>query len=280
VFQISKASSLLLAGICASVVMFAQAPPPPPAAMGPGELDTLVQRIALYPDALLANIMTAATYPDQIPEADQWADQHAALHGDELAHAIQEDHLPWDSSIQALLPFPQALQVLASDMAWTERLGNAVLAQRADVMDAVQRDRRAAYRFGYLRTNAYYNIVDAGGYIEINPLAPGVFVVPVYSPGVVFVAPRPGFAIAGAITFGPRITLGVAFAPWGWGPGVFARFNWGGHAVFLNNHEWGRTWVNRGAYVHPTPLPHYERGARMEHHKVPPPRRPEERRRP
>lgn len=274
--KIGKASSLLLAAICVSAVMWAQAPP----VLGPGELDTLVQRIALYPDALLANIMTAATYPDQIPEADQWADQHAALRGDELAHAIQEDHLPWDSSVQALLPFPQALQLMASDMAWTERLGNAVLAQKPEVMDAIQRDRRAAYRFGYLRTNTYYNVADAGGYIEINPLTPGVFVVPVYNPGVVFVAPRPGFAIGGAITFGPRITLGVAFAPWGWGPGVFARFNWGGHALFVNNHEWGRTWVNRREYVHPSPLPRYERSGRMEHHKVPPPRRPEERRRP
>lgn len=274
----NKAISFLFLATCVSAVLLAQAPPPP---IGPGELDKLVQRIALYPDALLANIMTAATYPDQIPEADQWADQHASLHGDALVHAIQEDHLPWDSSVQALLPFPQVLEVMARDVAWTERLGNAVLAQRPDVMDAIQRDRHAAQRFGYLRTNGYYNVADAGGYIEINPVAAGVFVVPTYDPAVVFFAPRPGFAVGAAIGFGgPRISLGIGFAPWGWGPGVFARFNWGGHAVFVNNHEWGRTWVNRGAYVHPTPLPHYERARRVESHKVPPSRRPEERRRP
>ena len=139
----AKVVSLLVSGVCAAALMFAQAPPPP---MGPGELDNLVQRIALYPDSLLANILTAATYPDQIPEADQWADQHAALHGDELAHAIAEDHLPWDPSVEALLPFPQVLELMARDMKWTQRLGDAVLAQRGDVMDAVQRMRHAAER--------------------------------------------------------------------------------------------------------------------------------------
>jgi hypothetical protein len=148
--------------------------------LSPGELDNLAQRIALYPDALLANILTAATYPDQIPEADQWADQHAALHGDELAHAITEDHLAWDPSVQALLPFPQVLELMARRC--------AVLAQRGDVMDAVQRMRQAAQRYGYLRTNAYYSVVTNGGFIVIDLLNPGVFVVPVYDPGVVFFA--------------------------------------------------------------------------------------------
>jgi hypothetical protein len=248
--------------------------------MAPGELDSLVQRIALYPDAMLANILTAATFPTEIPEADQWADQHAGLHGDTLARAIGEDHLPWDPSVQALLPFPQVLELMARDPGWTQRLGDAVLAQRPDVMDAVQRMRHMAERYGYLQTNTYYNVTSAGGYIEINPLNPGVFVVPVYDPGIVFVAPRPGIAVRAAISFGPRVSLGVAFAPWGWGPGAYGRFNWGGHAVFVNNHEWGRTWVNRGEYVHPTVLPRYQRVGRVESHRVPAGRRVEERRRP
>ncbi len=256
--------------------MLAQGPPPP---MGPGELDNLVQRIALYPDAMLANILTAATFSSEIPDADQWADQHAGLHGDALAHAIGEDHLPWDPSVQALLPFPQVLEMMARDMGWTQRLGDAVLSQKPDVMDAVQRMRHAAERYGYLQTNAYYNVANTGGFIEINPINPGVFVVPVYDPGVVFVAPRPGIAVRAAISFGPRISLGVAFAPWGWGPGAYARFNWGGNAWFVNNHEWGRTWENRGSYVHQWNVPHYERSGRVESHHVPPARRPEERRR-
>jgi hypothetical protein len=274
--QNPTAVSFFLAAVCVPVLMLAQGPPPP---VGPGELDNLVQRIALYPDAMLANILTAATYPDQIPEADQWADQHAGLHGDALAHAIAEDHLPWDPSVQALLPFPQALEIMARDMNWTQRLGDAVLAQRGEVMDAVQRMRHAAERYGYLQTNGYYNVVNTGGFIEINPINPGVFVVPVYDPGVVFIAPRPGIAVRAAISFGPRISLGAAFAPWGWGPGVYARFNWGGHGWYVNNHEWGRTWVNRGEYRHEWSVPHYERAGRVESHHVPAARRPEERRR-
>ena len=72
----------------------------------PGQLDKLVARIALYPDSLLAQVLAAATYPDQIPEAARWADQHHYLTGQALANAIQADHLPWDPSVQALLPFP------------------------------------------------------------------------------------------------------------------------------------------------------------------------------
>jgi Protein of unknown function (DUF3300) len=92
-----------------------QAPP----ASSPAELDKLVSRIALYPDPLLAQILAAATYPDQIPDAAKWADEHHYLTGDDLARAITEDHLPWDPSVQALLPFPSVLEMMASDMDWT-----------------------------------------------------------------------------------------------------------------------------------------------------------------
>jgi len=69
-----------------------------------------------------------------------------------------------------------------------------------------------------------------------------------YDPGIVFLAPRPGFVVGGAIRFGFGVTIGGFFRPWGWG---FGRFDWGGHSVFINNEPWRRTWVNRGAYVHP-----------------------------
>src|ERR1035438_8236340 len=97
--------------------VFAQAPPPPPPAYPPPELDRLVARIALYPDPLIAQIMAAATFPEQIPEAARWADEHHYLTGDALAVAIQGDHLPWDPSVQALLPFPAVLETMASDPA-------------------------------------------------------------------------------------------------------------------------------------------------------------------
>ncbi len=235
--------------ILVSVPMFAQAPPPP---LPPPQLDQLVARVALYPDPLLAQIFAAATYPDQIPDAAMWADQHHYLSGQALADAIQADQLPWDPSVQALLPFPSVLEMMAGDMNWTTAVGNAFLAQQQDVMDAVQRQRQAAYRYGYLRSNGQV-VVTPGPYITIMPYDPGFMVVPYYDPAVVFFAPRPGFVVGGAIRFGFGVNLGLFFRPWGWGPGAFGRFDWGGHAVFINNAHWGRTWANRGAYVHPYP---------------------------
>jgi len=232
--------------------------------MAPPQLDNLVQRIALYPDPLLAQVLTASTYWNQIPEAAAWADQHSYLQGDALARAIEEDRLPWDPSVLALLPFPSLLDMMARDPAWTEALGTAVLNQRPDVMDAVQRDRRTAYSYGYLQSNPYYNVVP-GPYIQIVPVAPGIVVVPVYNPVVVFARPRPGFAIGGAISFGPRISIG-AFIPFGWRSPAF---DWGRHAVIIDNHPWERDWANREHYAHPyvAPVRRYEGGRRETHER-------------
>jgi hypothetical protein len=225
-----------------------QAPPPQaPPYYPPQELQRLVSPIALYPDPLLAQILTASTFPDDIPAAAQWADEHHYLTGDALAQAITADQLPWDPSVQALLPFPSVLEMMASDIPWTQELGNAVLAQRPDVMDAVQVMRRRAAQYGYLRSNPSI-VVGMGPYITIMPVNPAFIVVPYYSPAVVFVAPRPGFAVGFAIRFGFGVAIGPVFRPWGWG---VTRFNWGGHVLIVNNVVWGRTWVNRATYVHP-----------------------------
>jgi hypothetical protein len=254
---------LILAMLALAAAVSAQAPPPPPM-LGPGQLDHLVERIALYPDALLAQILAAATYPDQIADADMWANQHKYLHGDELAKAITDDHLPWDPAVQALLPFPGVLHEMNSDPDWTQQLGNAFLAQKDAVMDAVQRDRKKAYDYGYLRTSAYINVVP-GPYIVINPVTAGLFYVPVYDPVVVFAAPRVGFVVGGAISFGVGFSIGAAFAPWGWG-GV--RFGWADHAVFIHGQPWGRTWANRGAYVHPYAARRFAPAERREGHRL------------
>ena len=227
----------------AAIPILAQAPPSFP----PQQLDSLISRVALYPDPLLAQVLAAATFSDQIPDAARWADQHHYLSGDTLARDIQEDQLPWDPSVQALLPFPSVLDMMASDLNWTRDLGDAFLAQNADVMDAVQRMRRQARDFGYLRTNGQI-IVSGGPYIEIVPVNPAVLYVPYYDPLIVFARPRPGFVVARGITFGFGIAIGPAFRPWGWGGN---RFVWNTHTVIINNGEWHRTWVNRGAYVHP-----------------------------
>jgi hypothetical protein len=237
-------------------------PPPPPPTLPPGELDRLVSRIALYPDSLVAQILAAATYPADIPPAADWAQQHSDLHGDALANAISADQLPWDPSVQALLPFPAVLDTMARDMSWTTQLGNAFMTQQPDVMDAVQRERQKAYDYGYLRTNPQ---------IVVTP-GPAFSYVPVYDPLVVFAPPRPGFFIGGAISFGGGITIGAGFAPWGWGR---TNFLWASHSVIINAHPWTRAWVGRGAYVHPyTGVQRYAPERRIERHDI---RRPVER---
>jgi hypothetical protein len=242
----------------------AQEAPPQNQMLAPKQLDDLVSRIALYPDSLLAQVLTASTYGDQIVDASQWANQHNNLTGDALANAIREDNLQWDPSVIALLPFPSVLNTMAQDMNWTQQLGNAVLAQRADVMDAVQRMRRQSYQYGYLRTNPYDNVVDSDGEIEILPVNPGYIYVPAYDPFIVYGPPRPGFFIGGAIHFGPAIVIGGAFAPWGW---ANPYFSWRTHGIFFDATPWGRGWVNRGYYVHPYAHP-WLRGAgpRVERH--------------
>ena len=224
----------------------ALAQPAPPA---PPQLDQLVARIALYPDPLLAQILTASTYWSEIPEAASWADQHSYLKGDALAQAMQADHLQWDPSILALLPFPSVLDMMARDPAWTEQLGNAVLTQDAEVMDAVQRMRQRARSYGYLAPNSYIRVIATGGYIQILPVDPNVVYVPYYDPLVVFAPPRPGFAIAGAIHFGPGITIGASFGGWGWWLG--SGFLWPSHTILIDRQPWGRVWINRFGYVHP-----------------------------
>ena len=235
-------------------------PPPPPAAEAapppapPGplltekQLENLVARIALYPDPLLAQILTSSTYWNEIPEAAAWANEHSYLKGDALADAIRADNLQWDPSVLALIPFPSVLNLMAQDLAWTEQLGSAVLTRRADVMDAVQRLRKKAREFGYLRTNPYCTVVENDGYIEIFPVNPAYIYVPTYDPLVVFAAPRPGFFIGGAIGWGPAVVITAGFFPWGW---AHPYFGWRAHVIFFDATPWGRLWANRGYYFQP-----------------------------
>ena len=257
------AGAVVAGGITISMAM-GQAPPPP--YYRPADLDRLVSRIALYPDPLLAQVLAAATFPDQIPDAAGWADQHHYLTGDALARAIADDRLPWDPGVQALLPFPSVLGMMASDMNWTSDLGNAFLAQRDAVMDAVQRMRRRAWDYGYLRSGPQV-IVRNGPYIEVVPVNPAYVVVPYYDPVIVYAPPRPGFVVGGAIRFGFGVTISAGFRPWGWGGN---RFVWNTHTVIINERPWARTWANRPTYVHPYEARRYEPPRRVEGHELRP----------
>src|SRR6266852_4700372 len=133
--------------------------------------------------------------------------------------------------------------MMRADMNWTSHLGNAFLSQPQDVMDAVQRMRRQARDYGYLRSNGQVIVGGSGPYIEIMPVNPGYMVVPYYDPLVVYARPRPGIVVAGGgINFGFGVAIGTAFRPWGWGGN---RFGWTTHTVIVNNRGWDQRRVNR-----------------------------------
>jgi len=252
-----------LIAFCLSITSATQAQQP---AYYPSDrLDNMVSRIALYPDPLLAQTLAAATYPDQIPEAARWADEHHYLSGPDLANAINYDRLYFDPSVQSLLPFPSVLDMMAADMNWTSDLGNAFLSQRQEVMDAVQRMRQRARDYGYLQSNSQV-VVTSGPYIEIRPYNPSVIYVPYYDPLIVYAPPRRGFFVGSGIGWGIHISIGSYYRPWGWGA---SRFEWNTHSVIINNNHWDRDWQNRREYVHPYEhVERFEPSRRMEQHEA------------
>jgi hypothetical protein len=260
----AKVFSVALAAVAASPA-HAQAPLPEPVApsYSSAELDRIVSPVALYPDPLLAQVLAAATYSTEIPDAARWADSHRSFSGDRLADAINADQVPWEPSVQALLPFPSVLEMMARDMAWIEELGNAVLVERGEVMDAVQRMRHEALNYGYLRSDANVTVSD-GPYIEIVPVEAAYIPIPVYDPLVVFAPPRPGIVMRAALSYRFGVRLGVAFVPWGWGA---SGFDWAQRVVVINRTPWDRTWVNRETYVHPYVVRRYA-GPPIEQHHV------------
>ena len=112
-------------------------------ALKPAELDALVAPIALYPDTLLANVLMASTYPLEVVRAERWVNLNKKLKDDALKAAVEKQ--PWDASVQSLVAAPAVLQMLSERLDWTQKLGEAFLAQEKDVMDAVQRMRAMAY---------------------------------------------------------------------------------------------------------------------------------------
>ncbi len=252
-------------------------PTAPPATQAPPsysltELDRIVSPIALYPDPLLGQVLTAATYPADIPDAARWADDHHYLIDKRLTDAMAADHVPWDPAVQALLPFAGVLERMASEMPWTQELGDAFLADPNGVMDAVQRMRQKAWGYGYLGGCAPL-IIHSGPFVEILPDDPAFIVVPYYDPAIVFFPPRPGFVVGQAVYCGFGIRLGAWFGPWGWGT---TRFVWANHGLIINNEAWRRTWPNRATYVHPSSVPKFGAPRPPERHPVRP-RTPAER---
>jgi hypothetical protein len=233
---------------------FSQDTAAPPSQLSADDLDRVVARIALYPDPLLAQVMAAASFSDQIPDAYKWTQSHASLRGDALVQAMEKESLSYDPSVQALIPFPSVLKIMVDDQAWAAKLGGAVLTQRGDVMDSVQRMRKKAHDAGNLKTTQQITVVESSPQIiEIQPANPQVIYVPTYNPQVVYVpapaGPSTGDVVAAALigfTVGVAITAAFSDGWWGHRGG----FVWSSHTVVIHNSAWGRTWVNHTTYVH------------------------------
>ena len=211
------------------------------------QLDSLVAPIALYPDPLLAQVLAASTYPLEIVQLQQWLTKNKDLKDKALAEAVQKQ--PWDPSIQSMAALPDVVKRLADDIGWATDLGNAVLAQQGDVMDAVQRMRAKAKEKGNLQSNDQMKVetqtVESKEVIVIQQSKPEVVYVPSYDPVVVYGAapypyppiayPPPGYYAAGAaISFGVGMMVGAAM-----GGGWCCNSGWGGgnNNININNNN-------------------------------------------
>jgi hypothetical protein len=225
-----------------------QAPTPSQQLLSNQQLDALVAPIALYPDTLLSEVLMASTYPLEVVEAARWADANKNLKGDALKATI--DKQAWDDSVKSLAATPSVLGMMSDKLDWTQKLGDAMLAQQPDVMDAIQRLRQKAQANNKLPSNKQQTVStrEEGGkqVIAIAPTDPDMIYVPYYDPSVVYGPwpytdyppyywPAPGYIAAGVIATGVAFGAGYAVGRWvsngyRWGGG----FNWGGNDVLAN----------------------------------------------
>jgi hypothetical protein len=208
---------------------------PPYTQQPPEQLQQLVAPIALYPDALVAQILAASTFPEQVVEADRWVQAHPDLKGAALGQAV--DQQPWDPSVKALTAFPSVLGNMDKNLSWTSSLGDAYYNQEQDVMDAIQVMRQRAQGAGDLKTTPQQTVMTQGSTIIIQPADPDVVYVPAYDPWIVYGDPImawPGWYPYPGIWFGgPYLSFGSGF-----GIGFFGGFGWGWP-------HWGFDWHNR-----------------------------------
>src|SRR3984957_11381723 len=202
------------------------------------ELQALVAPIALYPDALVAQILSASTFPDQVAIADNWLQTNKSLTGSALGQAV--DKQSWDPSVKALTQFPSVLDKMAQSLAWTSSLGEAYHNQQADVMKAVQTLRAQAKAAGNLKSGSQITVVQQSpSTIVIQPTNPQIVYVPEYNPTVIYGTPYvvPSYSTAdvvaaGVMTFGLGLAVGAMMSSaWGW-------------------NSWGCNWYGGAAYYH------------------------------
>jgi Protein of unknown function (DUF3300) len=190
----------------------------------PEQLQQLVAPIALYPDSLVAQILAASTFPEEIVEADRWVQSHPDLKGDALGQAIDQE--PWDPSVKALAAFPSVLGNMDKNLSWTSSLGDAYYNQEQDVMNAIQVMRRRAQEAGNLNSTSQQTVTTEDSDIKIEPASPEIVYVPAYDPWIVYGGPIvvwPGWYPYPGIWYdGPSLFFGVGF-----GIGFFGDYGWG-----------------------------------------------------
>ena len=214
-------------------------------------LQDLVAPVALYPDALIAQLLPASAYPLEVVQAARWLDQNKNLQSsapDQFKASLEQQD--WDPSVKAMVGFPSVLSLMNDKLDWTSRLGDAFVNQQKDVMSAIQVMRAKAQSAGSLKSTPQQKVVVQDRIIEVQPADPQVIYVPSYNPQVVYVAPPPDvysgadmFA-ASALSFGAGVAVGAAF----WGGGC----NWGGGYVYnninINNFNRNGHWINPNRY--------------------------------
>ncbi len=210
------------------------------------QLEALVAPIALYPDPLVSQILMASTYPLEVSEATNWLRANSNLKGNALNTALQQQN--WDASVKSLVSFPPVLEMMGSQLSWTQNLGNAVLAQQSDTMSAIQALRAKAKKTGALQSNSQQTVTSQGSgsseTIVIQPANPQVVYVPSYNPTVVYGAwPYPAYPpvayyppgyVAGTALLSFGVGMAVGAALWGgchWGGG------YGGGSLTVNNNN-------------------------------------------
>jgi len=226
------------------------------APMSDSELQALVAPIALYPDALVAQILAASTFPDQVAVADYWLHQNQHLTGTSLMQTV--DKQSWSTSVKALTEFPSVLDNLAKNLTWTSSLGTAYHDQPSEVMAAIQTLRAKAKAAGNLKSTPQMTVVQPTPQtIVIEPANPQVVYVPTYNPATIYGTPyvTPGYtaadaAAAGVIGFGAGIAVGAlaggGCCGWGWNSW---NCNWsGGAAAYNHNNFYGNAAWHGGYY--------------------------------
>jgi Protein of unknown function (DUF3300) len=226
-------------------------------------LEQLVAPIALYPDALVAQILAGATYPTQIVEADRWLKQNSNLKGEQLGTAVNAQ--PWDESVKALTQFPSILDNMSTNLSWTSALGDAYFNEKDAVTATVQKLRKQAQAAGNLKSTKEQTVTAQAQTIVIQPANPQVVYVPVYNPTVIYGAPivvYPGYR-SPYVTSVAVISFGTGMVVWGGGCCIWGwsswGYNWHGGTVIYRRNVYvshSNIYVNRNSYYrHPNSYP-------------------------